>query len=74
MNLVDLIVGIVGITAFVVSTSLWIYASRIDVSDNIDAFIGELQRSAKWNARAALATGIAVACAAWEFIRGMGWL
>jgi hypothetical protein len=43
----------------IASAVLWWVAASIVVPDNIDTFIGELQRAGKWNARAATCASIA---------------
>lgn len=70
----DLVIGVVGIAAFTLSTVLWIRASRIDIPDNIDTIVNELKRAARWNAWAALSAGVGSACAVMEFLRIKGWM
>ena len=74
MLLLDRIVGLVGVVASFGAAVLWFYASRIDVPDNIDTFIGELQRISRWNAWAARAAFVAALCTAYVFWRGPHWL
>jgi hypothetical protein len=68
------VVGLVGIISSVAAAILWFWASRIKVPDDMDTFIGELQRISRWNAWAALATGIAALCQAQGFANQMHWL
>jgi hypothetical protein len=67
-------VASVGVISSLAAAVLWFYASYVEVPDNIDTFIGELQRISRWNARAAVAAGIAALCAAFTFARQMHWL
>jgi len=69
MIYVDVTVCSMGAISSAVAALLWFYASRIKVPDNQDAFIGELQRISRWNARAAMAFGIAALCAAYIFFQ-----
>jgi hypothetical protein len=62
-------VALAGIMSSLAAAGLWLYASRIEVPDNIDTFIGELQRISRWNALAAVAAAIAALCAAYAFAR-----
>ncbi|PWT92176.1 MAG: hypothetical protein C5B56_02710 [Proteobacteria bacterium] len=67
MIYVDFAVCSLGVISSVAGAVLWFYASRIKVPDNRDMLIGELQRMSRWNARAAVAFGIASLCAAYIF-------
>ena len=69
MIYVDFAVCSIGVISSVVAAVFWFYASRIKVPDNQDAFIGELQRISRLNARAAMAFGIAALCAAYIFFQ-----
>ena len=64
---VDFVVCLIGVISSVVAAVLLFYASHIKVPDNKNTFIGELQRVSRWNARAAVAFGIAALCAAYIF-------
>ena len=69
MIYVDFAVCSIGVISSAVAAVLWFKASYINVPDNQDAFIGELQRISRWNARAAVAFGIAALCAAYIFFQ-----
>ena len=69
MIYVDFAVCSIGVISSAVAAVLWFYVSRIKVPDNQDAFIGELQRISRLNARAAMAFGIAALCAAYIFFQ-----
>jgi hypothetical protein len=73
MNTVDYI-GIVGGLSSLTAAGLWLYASILKVPDNIDTFIGELQRISRWNSYAAMAACIAASCVAYGFARQVNWL
>jgi len=62
------LVNVVGIAATVAAALLWLRASSVDVPDNMDTFIGELKRAARWNAWAAFAACIAAACVAVDWV------
>jgi hypothetical protein len=70
MSLVDKIVTLVGLLASLAAAAYWLWASLIEVPDNIDTIVGELQRIGRLNAWAALAALIAALCAAYGFWRG----
>jgi hypothetical protein len=70
----DYIVGIMGGLSSFAAAGLWLYASILKVPDNIDTFIGELQRISRWNAYAAMAACTAACCAAYGFARQVHWL
>jgi len=69
MFFADYIMGVVGVLSSLAAAALWWYASRLEVPENIDTFIGELRRISRWNARAAMATGVAAVCSAYAFAR-----
>jgi hypothetical protein len=69
MIYVDFAVCSIGVISSAVAAVLWFYVSRIKVPDNQDAFIGELQRISRLNARAAMAFGIAALCAAYIIVQ-----
>jgi hypothetical protein len=52
-----------GILATAAAAILWLWASLVDVPDNIDTFVGQLQRASRLNAWAALAACVAASCA-----------
>ncbi|HEU4342024.1 MAG TPA: hypothetical protein VFU31_10670 [Candidatus Binatia bacterium] len=70
----DIVVGGIGMAAAIVAAALWLYASLIAPPDNLDTFIGELQRIARLNAYAAWAAVVAALCAAYLFGRQNRWL
>ena len=72
MIYVDVAVCSIGVISSAVAALLWFYASHIKVPNNRDTFIGELQRINRWNARAAVAFGIAALCAAYIFVQFLG--
>jgi hypothetical protein len=59
---VDYIVGVVGFSSSLAAAFLWLYASVQEVPDNIDRFIGELNRISRLNAYAAVAAAVAALC------------
>jgi hypothetical protein len=63
----DTIIGSLGALSGFTAAVLWWYASRLEVPDNIDTFIGELRRISRWNSYAAIATGVAALCVAITF-------
>lgn len=71
LRVVDLIIGIIGTIALVLAAICWWKAASIDVPDNIDIFIGELQRAARWNAWAARAAVVGALCGAWTYGRSL---
>jgi hypothetical protein len=69
MTKVDYIVGIVGGSSSLAAALLWLYASFLEVPDNIDTIVGELRRISRWNAYAAMAAGIAGFCGVYAFAK-----
>jgi hypothetical protein len=65
----DQAVATVGVIASLTAAVLWLWASLIKVPDNIDTFIGELQRIGRLNAWGATAACVAALCAAYAFWR-----
>jgi hypothetical protein len=63
------IVRSLGCLASLTAAFLWWYASVLEVPDNIDTFIGELQRISRWNSYAAMAAGVAAFCGVYQFVR-----
>ena len=51
--------GAVAAILWLGSAGLWAYSSSIEIREDLDAIVGDLQRAAYWNSRAAR-----VACAA----------
>lgn len=60
-------ISILGLFASLSAAVCWLRASLIEVPDNIDTFIGELQRIGRWNAWGATAACVAALCAAYLF-------
>ena len=56
------VVGTVGSIAAIAAAFFWLWASRIRVPNDIDNFIGVLQRVSKLNAYGALAASVAALC------------
>ena len=69
MIYVDFAVCSLGVMSSVVAALLWFHAAHIKVPGNQHTLIGELQRISRWNARAAVAFGIAALCAAYIFFQ-----
>jgi hypothetical protein len=71
---IDYFTGVVGIASSLSAAALWLYASWLEVPDNLDTFILELQRISRWNSYAAIAAFVAAVCAAYGFARELHWL
>jgi hypothetical protein len=71
MIIADKIVGIVGIVASLVAAIILLRASFIEVPDNIDTFIGELQRIGLWSSAGCFAAFMAAVCGAYVFCRAL---
>jgi hypothetical protein len=69
MSAVDKFVTSIGLVASLAAAGFWLWASLIDVPNNIDTIVGELQRIGRVNAWAASAALIAAVCAAYAFGR-----
>ncbi|RXG85768.1 hypothetical protein EAS61_35165 [Bradyrhizobium zhanjiangense] len=54
------IAAFLGVAVSLLAAGLWLWASRINILDNIDTMIGELQRIGRVNAWAAAAAVIAI--------------
>ncbi|CAM2192882.1 conserved protein of unknown function [Paraburkholderia kururiensis] len=74
MTRIDFIVGVVGVLTSVGAAVFWLWSSLIEVPDNIDTFIGELQRIGRMNARGAMCACVGAICGAYAFARGLGWI
>ena len=73
MNMtLSVVIAVASLTA----AGFWFWASHVvKVPDNMDTFIGELQRIGKFNSRAALSAGIAAsALAAQTALNILGYL
>ena len=66
---INAVVSGLGVVASVLAASLWLWASLIPVPDNIDTFIGALQRASRLNAYGASAAAVFALCAAFLFAR-----
>ncbi len=66
---IDSIVAGLGAVAGVLAAALWLWASLVPIPDNIDAFIGALQRASRLNAYGAGAAAMAALCATFLFVR-----
>lgn len=71
MTPVDKVIAIVGLVASLGAAGFWLWASIIEIPDNIDTIVGELQRVGRLNAWAALAALVAAVCAAYAFWRAL---
>lgn len=66
---INAVVAGLGAVAGVLAAALWLWASLVPVPDNIDTFIGALQRASRLNAYGAGAAAVAAVCAAILFAR-----
>lgn len=71
MKFIDLAVGAIGVIASALAAYWWLRVAMVEVPDDIDTFIGELQRAAHLNADGAKAACVAAMCAVYAFIRQM---
>ena len=62
----------IGTVAAAVAAVFWFWSATITVPDNIDTFIGELQRISRYSAYGATAAGVAAICGAIVFWFGRG--
>jgi hypothetical protein len=74
MARIDFIVGIIGVASTAGAAAFWLWSSLIEVPDNIDTFIGELQRIGQVNSWAAMCACVAALCGTYAFVRSLGWL
>ena len=70
-NMITTIAGI-GTVAALVAALFWFWSSMITVPDNINTFIGKLQKISRLSAYAAMAAGVAAICGAIVFWFGRG--
>jgi hypothetical protein len=70
----ELIVATIGVVASLLAAYWWLRASLVEVPDNVDTFIGELQKASRLSAYGAKAAVVAALCAAYAFVRQSGWL
>jgi len=64
----------VGTVSAIAAGTLWLYASLLEVPDNVDTIVRELQRVSRWNSYAAIAACIAAFCAAYGFASSLSCL
>lgn len=69
--MMDRVVALFGLAFSLLAAALWLWASLINVPDNLDTIVGELQRMGRINAGAAGAAVVAALCAAFGFWRSM---
>ena len=67
--LMSKVFGVVAAVMWLGSAGLWAYSASIPIRDNIDVIVGDLQRAAYWNGRAAftacfaaIASGVVALC------------
>jgi ethanolamine transporter EutH len=72
MTTINNVVALIGVIASLLAGGFWLWASIVDVPNNIDTIVGELQRISRINASAAVAATIAAICAAYAFWRQVG--
>ena len=65
----DFAVRALGILAMLAAALLWLWASSIDVPNNIDTIVGELQWAGRLNAYAAICAAVGSLCVIYEFAR-----
>jgi hypothetical protein len=65
----DIFVGVLGALASFAAGVFWLWVSLIPVPDNLDTFIGDLQRISQFNAYGAGCACMAAICGAYTFIR-----
>ncbi len=66
---INVVVAGVGVVASLLAAVFWLWASLLSVPDNIDTFIGVLQRASRLNAYGAGAAAVAALCATFLFAR-----
>jgi hypothetical protein len=71
MEKLDYIVGIIGAVASFGAAAFWLWASLIEVPDNIDTFIQALQHAGKINSWAATCACVAAICGTYAFSRSI---
>jgi hypothetical protein len=65
----DTIVGLLGVMTTLAAGAFWLWVSLIPVPDNLDTFIGDLQRISQINAYGAGCACVAALCGAYTFAR-----
>ena len=65
----NIIVGVLGVLSTFAAGAFWLWASLIPVPDNLDTFIGDLQRISQINAYGAGCACVAALCGAYTFAR-----
>ncbi len=66
---INAVVSGLGAAASLLAAGLWLWASLESVPDNMDTFIGALQRASRLNAYGATAASVAALCATILFAR-----
>jgi len=66
---IDIFVGVVGAVSTLAAAGFWLYASLLEVPDNVDIIVRELQRINRWNSYAAMAAFVAALAATYGFVR-----
>ena len=66
---INAVVAGLGAVAGLLAAALWLWASLVPVPDNIDTFIGALQRASRLNAYGGGAAAMAALCASFLFAR-----
>ncbi|WP_027167318.1 hypothetical protein [Mesorhizobium sp. WSM3224] len=64
-------INLMGLVATGLAAVFWLIAASIRVPDNIDTFIGELQRAGRWNAAGGLAACLGFTCQAALFLMNL---
>ncbi|WP_413987936.1 hypothetical protein ACMDCR_18065 [Labrys okinawensis] len=72
MTTLDVCVAATGMLCSAGAAAFWLWASLINVPNNIDTFIGVLQRIGRLNAVAAAFGFVAALCAVYAFARSIG--
>ena len=65
----DTIVGVLGVMTTFAAGAFWLWVSLIPVPDDLDTFIGDLQRISQINAYGAGCACVAAICGAYTFAR-----
>jgi hypothetical protein len=59
LALMSKVFGVIAAVMWLASAWLWAYSSSIEIRDNINKIVGDLQRAAYWNGRAAITACLA---------------
>jgi hypothetical protein len=71
MNHIDIVVGALGAITSFGAAAFWLCASLIKVPDNLDTFIGGLQRMGRLNTYGAGCACVAALSATYAFVRSI---